>query len=438
MKSIPIWRRSTGRLAALGALAAAALAIAAPPAAAAPIPAGGMAVEHASLDWIGNTLMQSPLYGRFHNYFSAGVSDGSEASYRGSAGNATIYLEGSESVATWATRESYGPRAGERQLVHLTDGSGRIEPDGAAEVEWDATFSVNFYGGLAPFSIEDPTLTVAADGSGALTATLLGCASSQAEPDVCAPLPPATDVRVATFSGVEIDSMGEVAIDPDYSEVSINPPAGAAPQVTTGEWGAWPQSLVDFQGETGLSSYWYSSGDEDAKKPPLPVAVDFEGHDLSVGGGEEEGTRGGGEENPPDTGGGSVERSGSTPVTAPAGSAIPSTRPARLATLKGPRKLGRHGVVKLARIVCPRGGSPCRIAVPRRLGVKIGGKRYVLRVMAPKRIAPGKWVTVRVHLPRAARKALGARRARVRLRIVVRANGHATRRVVKMTVRGRR
>ena len=86
-------------------------------------------------------------------------------------------------------------------------------------------------------------------------------------------------MTLATFSGVQIDPAGKVAIAPGYAGVEVSVPAGFPAQNRTIEgWGAWPQPFVDFHVETGLAPYWYSSGGAaDAFKAPDPFVVDFTG-----------------------------------------------------------------------------------------------------------------------------------------------------------------
>lgn len=413
--SIPIWRRWSRRLAALGALAAA-FAVCASPAAAATIPAGGMAVEHASLDWSGNQLLQGesePHVGV--NFFSAGVSDGTEATYSAQLGNVSIYnvsASGAETPATWATRGEH-TSAGSKQIVRLTEGVGRIEADGSAKIDWAGSFSVNFYAGLVPFTITDPELVVGADGAGRLTGTIVGCEASMGGSG-CSPLAPA-QVTVATFSGAHVDPEEALTIDPDYAGVEVETVGAPIPQNRTVEgWGSWPQSFVDYQIETGLSSYWYSSGHEDAQKAPLPFIVDFKGPKPT----------------PPAT---TPTETTTTPVLV----TTPAPVPPRFAALKGVQKFGADGVAKLVTLSCPSGGGACTTTVPKRIGAKIGGKRYVLGVMTPKRIAAGKSATVRVHLPKAAQEALSAKPFLVKLKVALHANGLTTKRTVKVKIAGR-
>jgi hypothetical protein len=431
LKSIATVRRATRRLAALGALAAAAIAVTASPAAAATIPAGGLAVEHASLDWTGSNVMQSPFAAgpmKFFHYFSAGISEGTEATYKGAEGDAEVLLEaeGPEAVASWATHTNYSAEAGHHQVVRLLNGTGRIEADGSAKISWDASFSVNFYSGSAPFSVEDPTLTVNPDGTGELTATLSGCAASKAEPAAgCVPFAPSPGAQIAAFTGVQIDPDATLTIAPSYSGVEVEASPTAQNRTVEG-WGAWPQSMVDFQDQTGLSSYFYSSGSgEDPKKPPLPFVVDFKGPTPT----------------PPvvvPTDPGTSEPAKSEPAPSPAPAPAPAPGPATLSATKGLQKFGANGVATVASLSCPSGGATCTTTVPKRLGAKIAGERYVLGVMAPKKIGAGKSATVRVHVPKAARAALGAKKYTVKLNVALHANGLTTKKVVKVKIAGKR
>jgi hypothetical protein len=403
---------------------------------------GPIHFDGASLDWSGNDVMQSPMFG-FYNYFSAGVSGGTEATYAGSAGNASVLLEREAgATATWATHQNYAAPAGERQVVDLTNGVGEVEADGAAKVEWDGAWSVNFYSGMVPFTIEDPRLVVGADGTGELLATLQGCASSQAEPGVCTTLPAASDVQVATFHDAHVNRAGELTVTPDYAGVEVDTGASTPQNRTEAGWGSWPQSFVDFQLQNGLSSYWYSSGSgEDAKKVPLPFGVAL-GVEVDLEEAAEEGTGGGGEVTPPveegtDDKAGSDDKSGSDDAaTTTAPPAI--HKPAKVSAGKATRMLGGGGVAKVATLSCPAGGTACKVTVPARVATKIGGKRFVLSVIAPQKIGAGKSAAVKVRLPKAAREALGARKLALKLPIALYANGQVTKKVVKVAIAGKR
>lgn len=243
------------------------------------VPAEGLALEGVVLEWSGSAEVQSaPPFGG-SNYLSAGVSDGDEATYRVTDGDVTVVQRaagGAESAPTWGTRAAQ-VGGGVEQLVRLSGGTAELAADGSGTVRWEGTWSVNFYGGLVPFWLSDPELRIAADGSAALTADLDGYGSSQGNPEQREPLEEVADVTVATFADVALDPAGRLVVEPEYAGRTVTLPAEATPQVRTGAgWGAWPQEMVDFQLQTGLSSYWYSSGGAaDTKKAPAPVVVDF-------------------------------------------------------------------------------------------------------------------------------------------------------------------
>lgn len=392
------------------------------------IPDEGVEIEHATLDWTGNEEMQkAPPFGG-SNYFSAGVSAGSEATYSAASGKVRVFQVGTggETLATYATRAGHVGNGGS-QLVRLYEGGGRVEADGSATVAWEGAFSVNFYGGLAPFTLVDPELEVDSGGAGTLSADLIGCASSQANPNVCDPLPPVPDVAVATFSGVEIDPGGAVSIAPAYEGVEVEVPAGETPQnrVAAG-WGAWPQPFVDFHLETGLASYWYSSGGSfDAYKAPHPLLVDFDGEALPVA---------------PDPVAPDPVAPGTGAATPTDRSAGPAPRLRAGAVANGVRRQrlgkGRRAVV-VARLACPAGGAACRVQVPRRMRVKVGDRRFGARVVAPRRVRPGTGAKVRVRLPKPALLALReGRRTRLAVRVVLRQGDAKASRMARVQVRG--
>ncbi len=211
-------------------------------------------------------------------------------------------------------------------------------------------------------------------------------------------------------------------------------PQGATPQNrTTPGWGSWPEEFVGFQLETGLSSYWYSSGGAaDPKKPPLPLTVDFEGAAPPASEPKDEAVPGDSDTKP---GGGAPDQAAPQPtVPGPGPGAKPN--PARLSVLKGPQKLDARGVTTLAKIACPKGAA-CRLVVPERTAKRIAGKRYLLDVLAPEKIAPGKTATVKVKLPKAAREALGAGKLTLRVPVVVRAGTAVSKVTLKVTIMGR-
>lgn len=242
-------------------------------------PQEGLELNGVSLEWEGSTeLQKTPPYGG-SNFFSAGISDGSETTYRSSHGSVSVLhvgTDGNKTPASWATRARQ-TTGDVTQRIRLTDGQAHLNKDGSATVSWDGSWSANFYGGLVPFSFTDPELTVDSDGTGTLKADLSGYASSQEDPNTRTPLPPVAEVTVATFRDADIDPTGKITITPDYAGVAIDvPSAHTAQNRSSAGWGAWPQEFVDFHFATGLSSYWYSSGGTaDPLKPPSPLMVDF-------------------------------------------------------------------------------------------------------------------------------------------------------------------
>ncbi len=160
-----------------------------------PIPAQGVDITAASLDWLGNEEVQSaPPFGG-SNYLSAGLSSGNEATYRATEGDVSIYQvasSGQETLATWATRAAHVSGGGD-QLARLSAGHGHLNPDGSGAVAWQGSFSVNFYGGLVPFTIADPEIYFGGDGTGYLSGDLEGCSSSMANPNECVSLAPSPE-----------------------------------------------------------------------------------------------------------------------------------------------------------------------------------------------------------------------------------------------------
>jgi hypothetical protein len=250
--------------------------------AAAPTPITG-----AVLEWTGSAELQatqpaSPEAGApACSYFSAGISapyvaGSGQSSYRAVSGNVSV-RKGS-SAATWATRCAGATSAGAvHQRVVVTGGTGTVDrSSGATTIQWTGSWSVNFYGGMIPFSITNPKLVVGANGSGTITATLAGYKGQIGSADV-EPIAPVPGVVIADLRGVGSGNPTGFVVTPRYGDVTYNAPGGVAPQNrTTAGWGAWPKSFVDFHVKTGLSSYWYSSGGAaDEKKPPTPVVVKY-------------------------------------------------------------------------------------------------------------------------------------------------------------------
>lgn len=93
-------------------------------------------------------------------------------------------------------------------------------------------------------------------------------------------------------------------------------------------------------------------------------------------------------------------------------------------------------VATIAKLRCPAGRA-CTVKAPKRVAVRIAGKRHLAAVLAPARVAAGRAATVRVRLTKQAAARLAGRRAAVKVRVQVTAPGaRATVKVVTVTVKG--
>ncbi|HEY0248181.1 MAG TPA: hypothetical protein VGC45_07950 [Gryllotalpicola sp.] len=294
--------RGIGRRAAALAVAALTLAgvgLAGTQAASAAEGSGASTVSDATFTWGLNGTASAGAYFGGCNFLSAGAAgdNGSSAvwtqttpspGYATQAGNVTILkpdASGNYSQPSWATK-CKGPD-GTTNLttatnsgteVQITGGTGTVDPTaGTADIQWTGSFTSVFYGGLVYWSATDPELKVDADGTGTVTATLSGYAASMEDSTLWSPIAPAT-VTLATLSDVSVTDAG-ITVTPDYRGVTITPADGGSAQVTdpgtSPDWGSFPQSFIDFQNQTGESSYWYSSGLNDGDKVAAPITVDY-------------------------------------------------------------------------------------------------------------------------------------------------------------------
>lgn len=122
------------------------------------------------------------------------------------------------------------------------------------------------------------------------------------------------------------------------------------------------------------------------------------------------------------------------PVVAPAPAAAPR---ATTSVRRKTQRVNRKRRATLATIACPA-KSRCKLTTPKRVTVRIAGKRYRVTVRAPKSIAGGKRAAIRVQLPSAALRALRGRTATVRVKTTVNASGTVTRRTVKAKITARK
>ena len=228
MSTPPASRRSSRPATRRRLLGAAAIAVAMAAVACAPDPGPApnpdpslRSVSNAVLEWtISREADNASLAPGIVNYWSAGRSDGTAATYVPTNGNVTVQKKnaagsfvpiGSEPAVSWANKNRDGNGnlvtatnaffLGQR--VRYTGGTGTVNTaTGAATIRWSGTFTVNFYGSYTPFWIVDPTLTVDAGGAARLTATIGGRGSSQENPDIQITLPDTPGITLAEFADV--------------------------------------------------------------------------------------------------------------------------------------------------------------------------------------------------------------------------------------------
>jgi hypothetical protein len=148
------------------------------------------------------------------------------------------------------------------------------------------------------------------------------------------------------------------------------------------------------------------------------------------GGGNGGGGNGGGDGGT--GGGGAGGGGGGTTVTPP----VVQPRPATIAAAKRAVTVPRNRVATVGTVRC--GATRCAVSIPKTVRVKIAGKRYRVAVLAPKRLAAKRGGKLRVKLTRAARKALAGRRAQVKFKVVVVADGRRTAKTITSTLRAGR
>jgi hypothetical protein len=294
---------ATAGLAALGAVAAA------------PADAATVNVIKANFTW---SLNNETLAGAFApgtwNLMSAGTignpgaggqtlksadegatwGNGEDAGWTNTSGNVTIedkladgtyapttFLGTKQNSAGQNTSGASTTILSENRMV-VKNGTGTIDPaTDSASIAWSGDATVLFYSGMTYFTLSDPELSLS-NGTGEVTATLGGYATSMDDTTVWEPVTP-EEVTLATLSGVDVTEAGLTAT-PAYREVTYTVPSGSSAQVTTGaSWGSFPQSFVDFQQQLGQGPYWYSTGGTaDPRKVANPLTVDFSTPSVTV------------------------------------------------------------------------------------------------------------------------------------------------------------
>ncbi|SDY82244.1 immunoglobulin domain-containing family protein [Herbiconiux ginsengi] len=257
---------------------------------------GATPITSATVEFGFNDVHQGASPAGGCNYFVAGKVQGLGSDYRSIDGDVFVvkkHADGSSEVVSVGTRCT--PAEGSDlidQRFLFTEGTGSTSTDGSTDIRWSGAGTVNAYGGLVSWYFENPRLVLDAEGDGSITARVGGFGSSMDDPTVKVPLDPRENVEIATVRGATIVD-GRLTIDPVWKNVDYFPltdaqdptsarsTTSAIPQAAKDanpNWGSWPESFVDFQYATGLSSYWHTSGlTADPLKPPMPIDVAFEG-----------------------------------------------------------------------------------------------------------------------------------------------------------------
>lgn len=289
--------------------------------------------------------------------------------------------------------------------------SGTYFPEtGTNEVQYGGTVHYTAYpqsyGPLLDITLKEPRLVLTGDAGGLYA-----------------------DAVVRSESTHELEDIGEVQIV-ELDATGVTPVAGHETLTWTG---------IDSSGATGAEEVF---GSRYGPGTPFDAvtAIDSWITTPPFVEPEEEGEKeeSGNDSNLPSGGGdtGSAGNTGAADVT-PISTVAKSGKPGKVRVPTATRTISAGGVVGVATLSCPAGGSACRTNVPKRLGVKIDGRRYVLRVTVPKRIGAGRSATVQVHVPKAARTALGAKKILVKLKVALKANGLTTKKTVKVKIAGR-
>jgi hypothetical protein len=263
--------------------------------------AATVSVSDASFAWAVSGEQGGGAFAGGCNFLSAGTAGNTTSSrawtqadgfYSTQSGNVTVEKPnagGAYAQPTWATKcqDPNGAAVSPGSTTSLTgnrvvfgNGTGSVDVAAhTASIHWTGSFTSVFYGGLTYWSAANPTLTVNADGSGTLTATASGYGADMTDASQWNTIAPTT-ITLANLHGVSVTSTG-FTVTPDYLGVSVTTPTGSTAQSASNAgnaayWGAFPQSYVDFQQQTGQSSYWFSSGgSRDAAKVVRPLAVSF-------------------------------------------------------------------------------------------------------------------------------------------------------------------
>ncbi|MBT1177329.1 hypothetical protein JS532_07080 [Bifidobacterium callimiconis] len=263
--------------------------------------------SNVTLRWGMNDETNSASYYGDCNFLSAGKAGNTGSAkvwtkdlYKAVDGNVSIEKPNSSGQwvrASWDSRcltrsgdgVTMGKRADGRSIntesqVVIANGSGVMAADGSVTISWKGSWTVAYYGGMTYWSVTDPTLTLDANGNGALTATASGYGSSMTDSGKWVTLSSRT-IHVADITGVNLsqaESAHGFTVTPNYLGVAVTASGDHGGQAAKDDgnasyWGSFPQSFVDFQMETGQSAYWYTAGGaRDFAKVTLPMSVQFD------------------------------------------------------------------------------------------------------------------------------------------------------------------
>lgn len=225
------------------------------------------------------------------NFFSAGaVLPGLGAllrqdQWRASAGDVTVEKWNGSAWRTtawngWRTTSDgtpiTNPGAGtfSNHQVVVRGGEGTVDrATGTARITWEGTFTVLYYSGRSFFHVTDPRLDVAADGTGTLTGSVSGYASSRDDPTQRVEVP-AREVVLADLPSVDLDDPAGFTATPAYRGVRVT---GTGQRTDVPDAGSFPQSFVTMMEELGTGPFWYSSGAAtDPFKVALPLTVAYD------------------------------------------------------------------------------------------------------------------------------------------------------------------
>lgn len=235
-----------------------------------------------------NAHSHNPMADAF-NFMSAGVANPGrggatlpKGKWHARQGNVTIQKWDGQrwKQATWAglNKDANGQKTNSSSIfsghnVVITKGTGTVDAaNRQAEITWNGTFTVLYYGGNTMFTVSDPVLSVDG-GSGVVTAELGGYATSRDDGGWRKVTP--KRVTIATLAKVDFSQEKGFTVTPTYLGVKTN---GSASQDRSGEFaGSFPQSMISFLAGMEVDQFWYSTGlSTDNTKVPLPLSISYD------------------------------------------------------------------------------------------------------------------------------------------------------------------